>query len=111
MTISVISGEQYASIAILNALEALRGLRLDQVTTRGNRTAMQNFLTQALAALEAGDLAEAKKKVAEAIERTDGCALRQAPDGNGPQRDWVVDCAAQTVLFDYLTAALTAIVP
>lgn len=111
VTVSVISGEQYASAAILNALEALRGLRLDQVTTRGNRTALQNFLTQALAALEAGDLEEAKKKVAEAIERTDGCALRQAPDGNGAERDWVVDCAAQGVVFDFLTAALAAIKP
>jgi hypothetical protein len=111
VTVSVITGDHYASIAILNALEALRGLRLDQITTRGNRTAMQNFLAQALAALEAGDLEKARKKVAAAIERTDGCSLRQAPDGNGPERDWVVDCAAQAVLFDLLTAALAAIAP
>jgi hypothetical protein len=111
VTVSVITGEEYASTAILNALEALRRLRLDQVTTRGNRTAMQNFLTQALAALEAGDLGEAKKKVTAAIERTDGCALHQAPDGNGPERDWVVDCAAQAVLLDFLNAALAAIAP
>ena len=111
VTVSVISGQQYASTAIMNALEVLRGLRPDQVTTRGNRTAMQNFLTQALAAIDAGDLAEARSKIAEAIERTDGCGLRLAPDGNGPQRDWVVDCAAQAVVMEYLTAALSALAP
>ena len=111
VTVSVITSENYASTAILSALEALRGLRLDQVTTRGNRTAMQNFLTQALAGLDAGDLDEARKKVAAAIERTDGCVLRQAPDGNGPDRDWIVDCGAQDVLFELLSAALAAIAP
>lgn len=110
-TVSVISGNDYAAAAILKALEALRGLRLDQVTTRGNKTAMQNFLVQALAAIEAGDLAEASSKVAAAIERTDGCVRRQAPDGNGPERDWIVDCEAQRVVFEILSAALAAITP
>jgi hypothetical protein len=109
VTVSVITGEDYAATAILDALRTLRGLRLDQVTTRGNRTAMQNFLVQAIAALEAGDFAEAKRKVAAALERTDGCALRQAPDGNGPERDWIVDCEAQGVVFELLSAALAAI--
>ena len=111
VTVSAISGEQHASIAIGNALTVLGGLSADQVTTRGNQRAMQNFLTQALAAIEAGDLEEARHKVAEAIERTDGCGLRQAPDGNGPERDWVVDCSAQAVLIEYLTAALSALAP
>jgi hypothetical protein len=111
VTVSVINGEQHASIAIANALAVLRGLRADQVTTRGNRTAMQNFLTQALAAIEAGDIEEARDKIAQAIERTDGCGVRQTPDGNGPERDWVVDCAAQAVLIEYLTAALSALTP
>jgi hypothetical protein len=108
-TVSVITGADAAATAILHALQTLRGLRLDQVTTRGNKTAMQNFLVQALAAIEAGDLAEARSKVAAAIERTDGCALRQAADGNGPERDWIVDCEAQTVVFDLLSTALTAL--
>jgi hypothetical protein len=72
---------------------------------------MQNFLVQALAAIEAGDLAEASSKVAAAIERTDGCVRRQAPDGNGPERDWIVDCEAQRVVFEILSAALAAITP
>ena len=110
-TVSVITGQDFAANAILNALRTLHGLRLDQVTTRGNRTAMQNFLVQALAAIEAGDLAQARSKVAAAIERTDGCARRQAPDGNGPERDWIVDCEAQAVVFDLLSAALAALTP
>jgi hypothetical protein len=111
VTVSVITGQDYAATAILDALRTLRGLRLDQVTTRGNRTAMQNFLVQALAAIDAGDLAEARSKVTAAIERTDGCALRHTPDGNGPERDWITDCEAQAVLFDLLSAALAAMTP
>jgi hypothetical protein len=33
-----------------------------------------------------------------AISRMDGCA-RAVPDGPGPGRDWVTDCAAQLALY------------
>lgn len=81
------------------------------MTTRGNRQGLQNYLTQALAALRAGDTEEARSKLAQSIERPDGCVLRDAPDGNGSGRDWVTDCAAQTALYEKLNAALGALTP
>jgi len=84
-------------------------LRPEQVTSRGNRNALQEYLTQAIAFLQAGEFDQARKKLTKALERTDGCALEGTPDGNGPGRDWVTDCAAQAKLYDLLTAALDAL--
>src|SRR5439155_24431513 len=66
-------------------------------------------LTQAIAFLQAGEFDQARKKLTKALERTDGCALEGTPDGNGPGRDVVTDCAAQAKLYDLLTAALDAL--
>jgi hypothetical protein len=82
-----------------------------QVTTKGNCIAFQNFLTQAIAAIQRNDLDQARMKLREAIERTDGCSLNGAPDGNGPGRDWIIDCTAQQTIYAALTAALSAILP
>jgi hypothetical protein len=79
------------------------------VTTRGNRQALQNFLTQVIAALQGGDIEEARTKLTQAIERTDGCIVRGSIDQNGSGRDWVIDCAAQTQLHQLLSAALEAL--
>ena len=43
--------------------------------------------------------------------RTDGCVLRGDPDGNGPGRDWITDCTAQTEAYNLLTDALDALTP
>jgi len=103
--VSVISTQQFAADQIAKALNMIGALTSEQVTTRGNRQALQNYLTQALAALQAGDLGEALSKLTQAIERTDGCVIRGIPDGNGSGRDWVVDCAAQLTIYEKLTAA------
>jgi hypothetical protein len=109
IVVSAITTEQFAEAQIADALNLVGALSLDQVTTRGNRQALQNFLNQALAALLAGDLDEARSKLMQAIERTDGCVLRGSPDGNGSGRDWVIDCAAQTTLHEKLTSALNVL--
>ena len=77
-----------------------------QVTTGGNQNAFQNFMIQAIVALQAGDDAEAINKLEKAIARTDGCVLRGVPDGNGPGRDWITDCVAQAVVYNLLNDAL-----
>ncbi|MCA1634041.1 MAG: immunoglobulin domain-containing protein [Acidobacteria bacterium] len=109
VVVSVISAQQFAANQIASALNIIGALTSQQVTTRGNRQALQNYLTQALAALQAGDLVEARSKLMQAIERTDGCILRGSPDGNGSGRDWVIDCAVQATLHDLLTSALDAL--
>jgi hypothetical protein len=109
VVVSVISAEQFAMGQIASALNLVGALTPGQVTTRGNRQALQNFLTQAIDALQADDLGEARSKLMQAIERTDGCVLRASPDGNGSGRDWVIDCAAQAALYEKLIAALDAL--
>ncbi len=111
VVISAISPGQFAADQIAAALNLLGSLSLEQVTTKGNRQALQNFLTQALAALRAGDLEEARSKLRQAIERTDGCVLRGSPDGNGAGRDWVIDCEAQASIYEKLNAALNVLSP
>jgi len=37
--------------------------------------------------------------------------VRGGPDGNGPGRDWVTDCAAQATPHEQLTAAQAALTP
>ena len=109
VVISAITTGQFAGDQIAAALNLVGALTLGQVTTRGNRQALQNLLTQAIAALRVGDLDEARSKLMQAIERIDGCVLRGSPDGNGSGRDWVIDCAAQASLHQKLTGALVAL--
>lgn len=103
----MVTAESFAQSLILQALNRLEW----QVTTRGNQRALQNFLTQAISAIQAGGLDEGVGKVAQAIERLDGCALRSSADGNGAGRDWVTDRAAQANLYEDLTAAVAALTP
>jgi hypothetical protein len=111
VAVTVIRAEDYAQQLLVQALNRVAALQPWQVTTRGNQKALQNFLHQAIAALEGGDLDEARLKVAQAVERTDGCVLRGGPDGNGGGRDWITDCGAQAEVYDLLTAALAALLP
>lgn len=111
VAVAVISSEDFAQSQIVTALNLVGALQPWQVTNQGNQKALQNFLSQAIAALQAGDLEEAALKLTKAIERIDGCVLRGSPDGNGPGRDWVTDCNAQAAIYDCLTAALAALTP
>lgn len=94
---------------IQQAYDIITALPLAAVTTGGNQKALTNFLSQAIVAIQNNHLATARHKVEEAIERTDGCVLRGAPDGSGPGRDWITSCAAQMEIYDLLTAALAAL--
>ena len=50
------------------------------IRTGGNRIALWNFLIQARANAQSGNTDQAMKKLQQALERTDGCVLRGAPD-------------------------------
>jgi PKD repeat protein len=111
VTISVITAEEFAEYSTAEALNIVTGLPSASVTTQGNQTALGNFLTQAIAALQASDTEEAMNKLGKALDRTDGCVLRGEPDGAGPGRDWITDCAAQEAVYWLLRDALDAISP
>jgi hypothetical protein len=109
--ISAITAEDFAESSTAEALNIVMALPPASVTTKGNQTALGNFLTQVLAALQSNDLEVARKKLDDALRRVDGCVLRGQVDGPGPERDWVVDCAAQESVYWPLRNALDAIAP
>jgi len=109
VVVSVVTGTQFAENKAVKALNLIGALKPDQVTSRGNQNALQEYLTQTIAFLQAEHFGQASQKLTKALERTDGCALEGTPDGNGPGRDWVTDCAAQKKLYELLTAALDAL--
>ncbi|MCI0587797.1 MAG: PKD domain-containing protein [Planctomycetes bacterium] len=111
LRITVVSGEEFAENQTMEGLEQVGNLPPSAVTTKGNQQAMTNFLSQAIAAIQAGDLEMARQKLNQAINRTDGCVLRGAPDGSGAGRDWITACADQSVIWDLLSQALDAITP
>jgi PKD domain len=108
VTISVVRAGNFAQEQLVRALNALSKLMPAEVTTRGNQNAMQQHLTQVIAALQAGDMAQAADKLLKVMDRTDGCARWGAPDGDGEGRDWIVACGAQTRVYPLLMSALEA---
>ncbi len=113
LVLSIVSTDAgtFAEAKIVNASNVIASLPGSAVTTVGNQNALQNFLAQAISELQNGNIQEAIDKIEKAILRTDGCALNGEPDGNGPSRDWILDCAAQMEIYTLLTDALDAIDP
>lgn len=109
--VTAITGQQFAENAVMTAAAIAAALPPASVTTTGNQNAFGNFLRHAIDALQSGDLDAARHWLNKAIERTDGCALRGAPDPSGPARDWFVDCPSQLDIYIQLAAALDAISP
>jgi hypothetical protein len=107
--VTAVSAEDFAQVEILEAYDTLVSLPPTDVTTEGNQIALGNFFQQATVAIQEGDSAEAINKLQKAIARTDGCVLRGTPDGDGPERDWVTNCADQAILYGSLTSALEAL--
>ncbi len=96
-------------VQILHAGAVIGALTSAQVTTKGNQTALGNFLIQATNDLQKGDVAKAIGKLQEAIGKTDGYALRGAVDVSGPGRDWITDRQAQADVYALLTGAVAAL--
>jgi hypothetical protein len=111
VVVSVIAGQQAAEMLVMDAVNLIGSLPPEAVTNQGNRSGLQRLLTQALNALDAGDLERAQRRLLDAVLRTDGCVLRDQPDGSGRGRDWITDCAAQATLYGLLTDAIEALVP
>lgn len=109
--ITAITANGHAQLQLQAASAIAIGLSRASVTNGGNQNALIQFLSNAVTALEAGIVTEAQEKITLAMSRTDGCALRGAPDGNGPGRDWITSCDAQTQIYPLLVDALAAVTP
>ena len=107
--ITATTAEGFAETQIVAADAIVEALLPGQVTTSGNQNALQNFLSQAIVALQEGDIDKAIDKLEKAIARTDGCALRGSPDGNGGGRDWITNCDSQDEVYPLLNDALNAL--
>ncbi len=101
----------YAAIQVQAASMVVNALPSTVVSTRGNQNALTQFFSNAVLALQGENLTEAAHQLRQAIQRTDGCALRGTPDGNGPGRDWITTCQAQKTVYDSLLQALGAVAP
>ncbi len=111
LEITASSNEEFAEVVIVDTADQVDLLGDTQVTTEGNQEAFGNLLSGATRDIQNGKDAQAIDKLLKAIERVDGCALRGAPDGNGPGMDWVTDCDEQLAIYDSLMAALNALLP
>ena len=109
LTVTAATPGDYSQTVITDAAADIDALPPGSVTTGGNQNALTNFLSQAVAAIQTGDIDQAVAKLEEAISRTDGCTLRGAPDGNGQGRDWIADCDDQAVAYVALTEALAVL--
>lgn len=109
VTITAITGENYAQNVAGETAVEIATLTSGQVTTAGNQSAITNFLNQAVQALQSGNVAVARQKLQEAMNRTDGFPLRGAVDLSGPSRDWITDPIEQSIVYAQLAAALAAI--
>jgi hypothetical protein len=107
--ITAITAAGYAEMQMQNASTQILGLPAGAVTNRGNQNAMTQFLSNAILALHDGSLTTARQQLEQAISRTDGCALRGTPDGNGPGRDWITTCGGQNAVYHSLLDALSVI--
>lgn len=106
---TVTSALGYAEMQVISACDLVSALPLSMVTTKGNQNAYCNFLSQAIKELQKGKIDNAIDKLEQAMERSDGCVLRGAPDGNGGGRDWIIDCGAQVTVYGYLHSAVAAL--
>ena len=108
--ITVTTAEGFAEVVIVDVGNIVTQLDpdLDEVTNSGNQNALFNFITQALLAVQEGNISKAIDKLEKALIRTDGCVLRGEPDPEGQGRDWIIDCTAQIEAYGLLTSALAA---
>ena len=112
VTIAVVTTSDFAGQQTVGALNSVASLPPSSVTTKGNHTAFANLLTQVIAALQVGDVVDAKKKLQDAIERTDGCSLRSSPDAPGGgqiKQDYIKACTDQAPVYTLLKDALDAL--
>jgi uncharacterized repeat protein (TIGR03803 family) len=99
----------YAESQVASASAIVAALPPGSVTTAGNQNAFGNHLANAMKQLQKGKVSKAIDDLNKAIERTDGCALRGSPDGNGKGMDWITDCDAQEAVYALLTSAVAAL--
>ena len=109
--ITVVAADSFAQTAVLQANDVVTAFEAQEVTTAGNQNALTNFFVQAVRSIQKGDIADAIAKLENALNRTDGCTERGAPDEGTDEneRDWIVSCNAQAIVYFEIGNALAAL--
>jgi hypothetical protein len=109
VTVTAVNREDIAGQKVMEALNIVAGLPSSSVTSEGNRNQLLRLLNMTIDKLQAGQTRQAKTKLADAIERTDGCALRGSPDvlkgGQNPTLDYIISCGDQSLVYPLLVEA------
>jgi probable HAF family extracellular repeat protein len=114
VTVLVTSVDDYVCARTTEALNSVANLPDSSFTTKGNRTAFGNFLTQGCTDSQKGNTSQARHKLEQALERTDGCVLRGAPDTEAVAplaKDYIINCPDQELIYPIITEALDALSP
>ena len=83
VTINAISATDFAQAQLQQACAFIAGLDPNQFDARGHQMSMQNSCALIAGGLQQGQVAQAKRKLQDLIERTDGVPLRGAVDPKG----------------------------
>ena len=100
------TAETFTESQIAAASAIMAALPPGSVTTAGNQNAFGNHLANAMKQLQKGKVSKAIDDLNKATEKTDDCALRGSPDGNGKGMDWISDCDAQDAIYALLTSVV-----
>ena len=113
VSVTAISASDAAQEKLRDASDLVGNLPDSAFSVKGHRNFFLNRISQALQDIQQGDITGAVIEITKAIERTDGCSLRGAPDpkGQGQQytADFVTDCPSAMQLYSLLAEALVLI--
>lgn len=113
VTLMATTGISLAEDKIREASDLVKGLARGDFDAPGHRNYFTNMFAKIIDFLQKSNLSQAKKHLQKVISRTDGCALRNAPDPKGKNKehaaDFIVNCVAQQQVYSLLTAALALI--
>ena len=114
VTISAIASGEFAQMELMDANDVVNQIPDETLSSPGHSQSMTNDLSIVVNFIQNDQVAQALKQLGKLIERTDGCALRGAPDSagqgsNSNAADWVTDCAEQIPLYEELKNAEAAL--
>jgi len=113
--VTAVTGEEFAETELMDANDVITEIPVEGLDAPEHSNSLTNMVAQIIDSIQKRQYPPATHhKLDNAIERTDGCALRGAVDpmGGGTSRiagDWVTDCTEQADLYALLISAKAAL--
>ena len=106
--VAVVNEDSTAIQILMEALAVIADLEDGDFKNPDNRKALTNKILAVIEDLDEGDVEDAAAKLrSDVADKTNGCADGGANDKN----DWLVNCAAQDMLYPVLQDVLTVLAP